>query len=131
LITVTGAALLIATGAVVAYRSEGLTLLTAGLMALAVLGMLGIVEAATTRIVLTDEDVETGSVWSRRRYRAADVASVAWEGGAGVALKLTSGGWAKLPEMGYNSLGLANTLRAWVKRAERGRGGHSEPQPRG
>ena len=42
----------------------------------------------------------------------ADIASVTWEKGGGVYVKLKAGGWAK----GYNPQGLTNTVRAWLKR---------------
>jgi hypothetical protein len=51
----------------------------------------------------------------------ADISSVSWEKGGGVFLKLTAGGFAKLPELGYNSQGLTNTVRAWLKRHRAGR----------
>ena len=31
-------------------------------------------------------------------------------------MKLKAGGWAKLPELGYNAQGLTNTVRAWLER---------------
>ena len=48
---------------------------------------------------------------SRDRHRLGDV-----EKGGGVYLKLENGGWGKLPDLGYNSQGLTNTIRAWLKR---------------
>jgi hypothetical protein len=80
----------------------------------------GIVEVATSRVVLHADAIECGAIWSRRRIQAADIDSVRWERGGGVALKLAKGGWAKLPELGYNSQGLANTVRAWLNRARQG-----------
>jgi hypothetical protein len=79
-------------------------------------GFGGVLEVATNRVVLHDDALECGAIWSRRRYAVTDIESVTWEKGAGVVLKLSDGGWGKLPELGYNAQGLANTVRAWLKR---------------
>ena len=73
--------------------------------------LLGRVRTFSTHAGTTDV-----ALWSRRRYPAADIASVTWEKGGGVYVKLKAGGWAKLPELGYNAQGLTNTVRAWLER---------------
>jgi len=113
--TVVTAAVLSLIGAVFLYRRAGWGFASVGLALMSVLGVAAIVELATSRIVLADSSLESGPLWSRRRYAAADVASVTWARGVGVSLKLTNGGWAKLPDMGYDAQGLTNTLRAWLK----------------
>lgn len=118
-LVVTAATLFVA-GAVSSYHHSGWTWTSLGFAGLAVLGIAGVTEVASTRIVLTQDLLEAGSVWSRRRYPVAGITSVTWEGGVGVSVKLSSGGWAKLPELGYNSQSLANTLRAWLKRVKAG-----------
>jgi hypothetical protein len=49
-----------------------------------------------------------------RTIERSSIASVGWEGGVGVSLKLADGAWVKLPYLG-NSQGCANTIRAWLK----------------
>lgn len=86
---------------------------------MSLIGVAGLLEVATTRIRLSQTTLECGSLWSQHTYTAEEIASVTWEAGAGVCIKLAAGGWAKIPEMGYNSQGLTNTLRAWLKRAKK------------
>lgn len=105
-----------AAGAVFSYDDSGWTWTSLAFAGLSLLGGVALAEVASTRIVLSETTLEAGSVLSRHRYPVADIASVTWQGGAGVAVKLSSGGWAKLPDLGYNSQGLANTLRAWLER---------------
>jgi hypothetical protein len=115
-----GAAALFAAGALFTYTRSGWTWTSLGLAGMLAVAVAGVVEVATSRVVLRDDALECGAVWSRRRIAAADIDSVTWERGAGVAVKLTNGAWAKLPELGYNSQGLANKLRAWLNRTRRG-----------
>lgn len=116
------AAILFISGAVFSYRHAGWNWVSIAFAGLSLLGCVGVAELATTRIVLSEHGLETGSMWSRRRYSAGDIVSVTWESGSGVSVKLSTGGWAKVPELGYNSQGLANTLRAWLKRSKTGEG---------
>ena len=121
LIAVIVAAALFVAGFVFTYTQNGWTWVSLAFAGFTLIGLAGIVEVATTRVVLYDEALECGTIWSRRRYPVADIASVSWEGGGGVFLKLEAGGWAKLPELGYNSQGLTNTVRAWLTRRGDGR----------
>jgi hypothetical protein len=110
------AAALFAIGFVFTYRQHGWSWVSLAFAGMTLVGLGGIVEVATSRIALHDDVLECGALWSRRRYRVDDIASVSWEKGGGVFLRLESGGFGKLPELGYNSQGLTNTLRAWLKR---------------
>jgi hypothetical protein len=82
---------------------------------LSVVGVLGVVDVARRRVVLTGTELRIISMWSQRVYARDTIASVKWEGGVGVALKLASGSWVRLPELGRNSQSVANTIRAWLK----------------
>ena len=103
-------------GAMFTLRHSGWTFVSVTFVGMSIVACAGILEVATSRVVLGEASLESGSVWSHRRYAVADIVSVTWEAGAGVTVKLANGGWAKLPDLGYNSLGLANSLRAWLKR---------------
>jgi hypothetical protein len=113
---IAGVALLFIVGATFTSLQFGWTLTSITLTIMSGLAVGGIVELATSRIVLSPNSLEAGSIWSRRRYAVTDVESVTWASGSGVSVKLSNGRWAKMPELGYNSQGLANTLRAWLKR---------------
>jgi hypothetical protein len=114
-------ALLFIMGAMFSYSQFGWTFTSVTLTIMSVVGIGGVLELATSRIVLAADSLEAGSIWSRRRHAVADIESVTWASGSGVSLKLSNGGWAKMPELGYNAQGLANTLRAWLKRSGEGR----------
>jgi hypothetical protein len=117
LLSVSSAAALFVVGAILTYRYSGWGLQSFVFIVLAAIGCAGVVEMATSRIVVSEEAIAFGAVWSRRRYAAAQIESVTWASGGGVSLKLASGGWVHLPELGYNSQSLTNSLRAWLKRS--------------
>ena len=110
------AAALFMAGLVFTYRQSGWTWLSLAFAGMTLLGLGGVIEVATSRVALLDDALECGALWSRRRYPVSEIASVTWEKGGGVYVKLKAGGWAKLPELGYNSQGLTNTVRAWLRR---------------
>ena len=114
------AASLVIAGLLFTYSQSGWTWLSLGFAGMTLVGIGGVVEVATSRVTLHGDALECGNLWSRRRYPVGDIASVTWEKGGGVALKLKAGGWAQLPELGYNSQGLTNTVRAWLKRSHAG-----------
>jgi hypothetical protein len=116
LAAVVAAAALFVAGTVFTYTQNGWTWVSLAFAGMTLIGIGGIVEVATSRVVLDDDALHCGTLWSRRRYPVNDIASVSWEKGGGVFLKLKAGGFGKLPELGYNSQGLTNTVRAWLKR---------------
>jgi hypothetical protein len=110
-------AVIVVVGLITGYRDEGLSIATAGYGVLAILGVLGLVGAARCRIVLDSDTLEVVELWSRKRYARSDIEVVKFEWGSGVFLQVAGGGWTKLPELGRNAQGIANTVRAWRKRA--------------
>ena len=107
-------------GAAFSYRETRWSPTFIGFALLSGVGILGILELAVSRIVLSADVLETRDLFVRRRYEVSTIRGVKWEAGGGVSVELVQGGWAKLPELGYNSQSLTNTLRAWLKRARRG-----------
>jgi hypothetical protein len=116
LVAALAAAALFVAGLLFTYSQHGWTWLSIGFAGMTLIGVGGVIEVATSRVVLHDDALECGPIWSRRRYPVAGIASVSWEKGGGVFLRLEAGGFAQLPELGYNSQGLTNTVRAWLKR---------------
>ena len=112
--------LLFLAGAILSYSEAGWTRDFAIFAVLVVVGISGIAQLAVTSITLEGDSLETNELFVQHRYLASEIRSVKWEGGSGVSLELVQGGWAKLPEMGYNSQSLTNTLRAWLKRCQGG-----------
>jgi hypothetical protein len=86
--------------------------------ALAGFAAAGFVQTLLTYVHLHDDALVVSSGFRRRRYERAVLESVTWEGGSGVAIRLVDGSWLKLPELGYNSQSLCNSIRAWLRRTE-------------
>jgi hypothetical protein len=105
---------LIATvGAVVIFLQYGWSWLTIALAATALFFSLGFVDLAISRIELTPDAVEIVELLGRRTVARRDITLVKSEGGK-VLLRLQDGRWFELPDTGLNSLGIANTVRAWL-----------------
>lgn len=105
---------LIATvGAVVIFLQQGLSWLTIALACLAIFFSLGFIDLAVSRIDLTPDALQITELHRRRAVAKNDITLVKFEGGA-VFLQLQNGSWFKLPDTGWNSLGVANTVRAWL-----------------
>jgi hypothetical protein len=118
LATVTVATLLPAAGAWFTFRERGLTLLSLGLAAFAVLGVGGIFETIAQRVELSDEALHLTRWWVRRSYPRESIARVAHEKGTDPAMQLTDGRWVKLPPVGAH---MANSIRSWLRAEERAR----------
>jgi hypothetical protein len=108
-------------GAAAAYAQSGWSPTFIGFGLLSAVGLAAILELVLCRVVLQGDLLETRGLFHRRRYSASEIQSVKWEWGSGVVLELSGGGWGKLPELGYNSQSLANTLRAWLKSCRAGK----------
>ena len=109
------AALLFLVGFVGALYLRGPSLASLAFGALFIVGVLGVMDVTKRRVVLGSAELCIVSMWSQRVYPRETIASVKWEGGIGVALKLVAGNWVRLPELGRNSQSVANTIRAWLK----------------
>lgn len=57
------------------------------------------------------------TIFRKTAIARSDFVKVTWEAGCGVSLLLTDGTWAKVPDLGQNSQGLTNSIRAWLKDA--------------
>ena len=67
-------------------------------------------------VQLLEDSLVITSGLRKRRYARSELESVTWEAGSGVSIRTTTGSWLKLPELGHNSQGLCNSIRAWLKR---------------
>lgn len=110
------AALLFATGAWYTYSSRGLHLWTLGTVAMAIVGIVAVIEVIVDRVVLTDNALHVIRIWSRRRYDRSQIVSVTQMKGTPVSLKLTDGSWAHLPSVAVHP----NTIRAWLRTTSSG-----------
>jgi len=86
------------------------------LVALAVLGVVGLVELRFERLELRADELAWVQNFRRRSLRRAQIESVTWQKGAGVSVQLAGGRWVALPGLGHDSRGLTNTIRAWINR---------------
>jgi hypothetical protein len=105
------AAILFAIGAWYTYSSRGLHLWTLGAAAMAIVGIVGVIEVIVDRVVLTDNAIHVIRIWSRRRYDKSQIVNVTQMKGTPVSLKLADGSWAHLPSVALHP----NTIRAWLR----------------
>jgi hypothetical protein len=106
--------LIATTGAVVIFIQQGLTWLTIALAATSLFFVLGFLDLAVSRIDLTPDALQVTELLGRQSIAKNDITLVKSENGS-VFLQLQNGRWFKLPGTGLDSLGIANTLRAWLK----------------
>ena len=78
-------------------------------------GVAGFIDILVSRIVLDDDAIHVISLVRTRSYPRGDFESAKVDGGA-VVLKKRDGGWLALPDTGGNTLGIRNTIHAWIKK---------------
>jgi hypothetical protein len=99
------------------YPREGISLWTISMATLAVLFLIGLLDVLISRIIINEESLEVVSNFRRRQYPRAAFSSVTWAKGCSVKLILRNGGHVQIPYTVDGGLPMANTLRAWLKRA--------------
>lgn len=90
------------------------------LVALALLFLVGALDALTTRLRLYNDRLEMRKNFKTTVVRRADLKRVVAERGAPIALEFEAGGWLRLPETISGLHG--NTLRAWLKQGAQSNG---------
>lgn len=81
--------------------------------ALAAFFVAGLIDALVSSIILDEKALHVIELVSRRSYARAEIQEVKFAKGAGIALKLVTNAWVKLPDLANVH---HNTIRAWVKR---------------
>lgn len=86
----------------------------------AVIGAIAVIDIFSRRIVLQNDGMTVYSLsdFTSQSIPRAEIESVTWEKGCGTSLKFHNGKGIRLPNVGMNAQGLANTIRAWLKRTE-------------
>lgn len=97
-------------------RSDGWTTLALASVAMSVLGLAGLADALTARVVIYPERLVIVSNFVRREFVRCDFIKVAWAKGCPTSLQRTDGSWLELPPVGGSAQGMANSLRAWINR---------------
>jgi hypothetical protein len=111
--SIAGAEILFLAGTWYQFQHHGLRPLTYFFVALAVFGLLGLIDSLTRRIILEAEALRITGLWGRRRYPKQEIVGIEEAKGVPPALRLRDGRWAKLPaDLGH---GLGNSVRAWLK----------------
>lgn len=104
------------TGAVFGFVTQGPSPTAIGFALLALLGALAVFEVFVVHVALLDTEISIATGWRRRRYQRSLLDHVTWAAGSGVSIRLVDGSWVRLPELGYNSQSLTNSIRAWLER---------------
>lgn len=79
------------------------------------LGIAALFETLTEYVVLGANELRFRKSFRTVRIQKADITQITWTKGGGVSLKLGSGRWGMVPDMGHDTQGLTNSLRAWMK----------------
>jgi hypothetical protein len=87
---------------------------------LAVGGAFWLADVFLKRIVLCPDRLKLISVMHRlpRSVARADIDSVTWEKGGGAALRVRSGRWIPLPNVGLSPAAVTAIIRAWLKHSD-------------
>jgi drug/metabolite transporter (DMT)-like permease len=98
------------------HRSKGWSWTAIALLCLVPVGVAGVLDALTCRIELTDEQLIVVENLRRRQYSRSAFVRATWAKGVPASLQLESGQWLQLPNVSVGNQGLANALRAWLRR---------------
>lgn len=79
-----------------------------------VFGLAAFLESLTAYIRLEEETLHLRSRFTKICIPRCEIEKVTWEKGVGVSVKLLDGRWVQMPELFQNSLGLSNSIRAWL-----------------
>lgn len=100
-----------------AYVIEGLTWIT-GLIALMLpIGVAAVIESHTDYLVIHDRAIELRRTFRRSSVDLESIASISNEKGCPVLIVLEDGNKVEVPDLGVS--GIANSLRAWLRAAEK------------
>jgi hypothetical protein len=100
-------------GAAVIGLQQGFSWLTIGLLLLSLFFVAGVVDLAISRVELADNALLVVELLRTKSVAKTDIVSAKTEAGA-VFLKLQDGRWFQVPTGGHNSLGVVNSIRAWL-----------------
>ncbi len=84
------------------------------LVAMSVAGVIVLFETATAYLRLDADELLCRSGFVTKRIPKNDIQGVTWEGDV-LSIRRGDGTWLKLPFLGRNTQGLANSVRAWLK----------------
>lgn len=103
---------------VLAYclRADGSIWLPVFFMLFGLFGVLVFLEVLTSHMKLGKKHLEIRTNFRKTDIRKSDIIDVTWASGCGVSIQIKDGSWVPLPTFCKNSLGLSNSLRAWLRR---------------
>ena len=102
-------------GTYLEYASSGLTWVSMGLAALSIGAIAAVAETLTTKIVLSESELQIRKWFRKTSVERATIKKVTWNKGVGASIQRKDGSWQKIPEVGRNSQSLCNSVRAWLK----------------
>jgi len=108
-----------ATGVTAYWHERGGSLASIGMALIAALFALGFADSLLTRLDLNEHALTIRTLQGVKTIARESIASVSWEAGVGVALKLVDGASVKQPYLG-NGQKCASAIRAWLKSTTRG-----------
>lgn len=108
-----------AAGFVALVKMEGVSWQVWLLGGLAVMFSFGLADAMSSFVRLDPDALRMRNNFRCHTLGRNELVEVSWAKGCPVSVKVVSGTWVALPPLGDSSA-MANSIRAWLKRAQRG-----------
>lgn len=104
-----------AAAAVYSFTNDEARWMVFGSIGFFALGIISLVEAASDYVILDNKELRFRKTFRSVRILKSEIEKITWTKGGGVSIKRTSGSWVMVPDMGYDSQGMTNSLQAWLR----------------
>jgi len=81
-----------------------------------IIAVFGFIDSMLARVTLEQDSLVVFHNLRHAIYPRSELTEVSWGKGVATAVRRSSGEWVKLPGVGSSGQGLANSIRAWLKR---------------
>jgi hypothetical protein len=106
-----------AAATIISFRYDQAQWMVFGSLGFFGLGVISFVEAVTDYLVLDEEGIRFRKSFRSVQILKSDIEQVTWTKGGGTSVKREDGTWVMVPDMGYDSQGMTNSLKAWLRAA--------------
>ena len=115
LIWLTAITLGAAAAAVFSLQTDEVRWAIFGFVGLTGFGIISLLEAVTDYLILDENEIRFRKTFRNVRISKSDIEKVTWTKGGGTSVQRRDGSWVMVPDMGYDSQGMTNSIRAWLR----------------